>query len=167
MQLSGITLLKVQMNADLMTGDLKKKASGSQSFLLVGQPDVELIKIEKGNDKGGYKVKVNGFDYYDVKKGIVESGGTDKIAMWMLDTDYDGMSIEPKQVFFPMEGKNEGWDKLAKTLKAEIDQDLIEKYHGTESLPFEVKGGAFIAVKIVDDRGIESLKVIPIGGSNG
>jgi adenine-specific DNA-methyltransferase len=150
------------MNADLMTGDLKKKSSSSQSFWLIGQPDVELIKIEKGPDKGKSQIKVKGFDYYDVKKGIVESGGTDKIAMWMLDTDYDGMCIEPKQVFFPMEGKNEGWDKLAKTLKAEIDQDLIEKYRGIESLPFAPKENSSIAVKIVDDRGIECLKVISV-----
>jgi len=163
----GVVLLKVQMNPDLMTGDLKKKVSGSQSFWLVGQPDVELVQIEKGNDKGKYKVKVKGFDYYDIKQGIVESGNADRIAMWMLDTDYDGMCVEPKQVFFPMEGANEGWGKLAKTLKAEIDQDLIEKYRGTESLPFEVKDNTLIAVKIVDDRGIESLKVIPIGGTNG
>jgi adenine-specific DNA-methyltransferase len=39
----GVTLLKVQMNTDLMTADLKKKSSGSQSYWLVGQPDVELI----------------------------------------------------------------------------------------------------------------------------
>ena len=156
----GVTLLKIQMNPDLMTADLKKKSSGSQSFWLVGQPDVELIHIEKGK----YKVKVRGFDYYDIKKGVVDSGDSDRIAMWMLDTDYDGMCVEPKQVFFPMEGKNEGWDRLAKTLKAEIDQDLIEKYRGTESLPFEVKDNTLIAVKIVDDRGIESLKVIPITG---
>jgi adenine-specific DNA-methyltransferase len=159
----GVTLLKVQMNTDLMTADLKKKSSGSQSYWLVGQPDVELVKISKGEDKNKYKIIVKGFDYYDVKKGVVDSGGTNKIAMWMLDTDYDGMSIEPKQVFFPMEGKNEGWDKLAKTLKAEIDQDLIEKYHGVESLPFTIKDNTLIAVKIVDDRGIESLKVIPVG----
>ena len=62
-----------------------------------------------------------------------------------------------------MEGKNEGWDKLAKTLKAEINQDLIEKYHGVESLPFTVKDNTLIAVKIVDDRGIEILKVVSIG----
>jgi len=159
----GVTLLKVQMNTDLMTADLKKKSSGSQSFWLIGQPDVELVKIKKGSDNGKYKVKVKGFDYYDVRKGVVNSGGTDKIAMWMLDIDYDGMSIEPKQVFFPMEGKNEGWDRLAKTLRAEIDHDLIEKYRGTESLPFEVKENTLIAVKIVDDRGIESLKVISVG----
>jgi adenine-specific DNA-methyltransferase len=159
----GIALLKVQMNPDLMTADLKKKSAASQSFWLVGQPDVDLVKIEKGEDKGKYKVRVKGFDYYDVKAQRVISGGTDKIAMWMLDTDHDGMSVEPMQVFFPMEGRNEGWDKLAKVLKAEIDQDLIEKYHGVESLPFAVKENTLVAVKIVDDRGIESLKIIPVG----
>lgn len=159
----GLILLKAQMNTDLMTADLKKKSSGSQSFWLVGQPDVELIKIEKGEDKDKYQVKVSGFDYYDVKKGVVQSGDADKIVLWMLDTDYDGMSIEPRQVFFPMEGKNSGWEKLAKTLKAEIDHELIEKYHGVESLPFTVKENTLVAVKIVDDRGIESLKVIPVG----
>jgi adenine-specific DNA-methyltransferase len=159
----GVALLKALMNPDLMTADLKKKLSANQSFWLIGQPDVDLIKIEKGADKGKYKVKVKGFDYYDIKKGAVNSGNADQITMWMLDTDYDGMCVEPKQVFFPMEGLKDGWGKLAKTLKAEIDQDLIEKYRGTESLPFEVKPNTLIAIKIVDDRGIESLKVIAVG----
>ena len=157
----GVAILKAQMNTDLMTDDLKKKRSSSQSFWLIGQPDVELIK--DGRSKSRYKVRVNGFDYYDVKKGTVESGSASRIAMWMLDTDYDGMSIEPHQVFFPMGGQKDGWNKLARTLKAEIDPDLIEKYAGNESLWFEVQSNSRIAVKIIDDRGIESLKVIKVG----
>lgn len=157
----GVTLLKAQMNTDLMTEDLKKKRSSDQSFWLVGQPDVELIHDKRTKDK--YKVKVNGFDYYDVKKGTVESGSTSRIAMWMLDTDYDGMCIEPDMVFFPMGGKKDGWNKLAKTLKTEINMDLIDKYAGNESLWFTVQPDTAIAVKIIDDRGIESLKVIRIG----
>lgn len=156
----GVTVLKAQMNTDLMTEDLKKERSSDQSFWLVGQPDVELIR--DGRSKRKFKVKVNGFDYYDVKKGTVESGSTSRIAMWMLDTDYDGMCIEPKQVFFPMGGKKDGWNKLAKTLRAEIDPDLIEKYAGNESLWFMAEPNTRIAVKIIDDRGIESLKVIRI-----
>lgn len=157
----GVTLLKAQMNTDLMTDDLKKKRSSDQSFWLVGQPDVELIR--DGRSKTRCKVKVKGFDYYDVKKGTVESGSTSRIAMWMLDTDYDGMCIEPKQVFFPMGGAKDGWNKLAKTLRAEIDQEKIEQYAGCESLWFHVQPNSRIAVKIIDDRGIESLKVIRIG----
>lgn len=157
----GVTLLKAQMNADLMTDDLKKKRSSDQSFWLVGQPDVELIRDKRSKTR--YKVKVHGFDYYDVKKGIVESGGASRIAMWMLDTDYDGMCIEPKQVFFPMGGSKDGWNKLAKTLRAEIDLDLIEKYAGNESLWFTVQQNSLVAVKIIDDRGIESLKILRVG----
>ena len=159
----GITLLKVQMNADLLTDDLKKKRSSNDSFWLIGQPDVNVTKIKSGEDTGKYQVEVLGFDYYNTKTGAIESGSQEKIAMWMLDTDYDGRSLFPRQVFFPMAGEKEGWSKLARNLKAEIDEEKIEAYRGTVSLPF--KSGEYnrIAVKIIDDRGIESLKVVEVG----
>lgn len=156
----GMTFLKVQMNSDLLTDDLKKKRSGGDSFWLVGQPDVKLTAIKSGPDKGKYKVEVLGFDYYNTKTGTIESGGNERIAMWLIDTDYDGRSVFPRQVFFPMAGENEGWSRLTRNLKAEIDEDLIEAYRGTVSLPFERGKHNRIAVKIVDDRGIESLRVM-------
>lgn len=157
-ELAGMQFLKVQMNADLLTDDLKKKRADNESFWLIGQPDVE---VRRGKD-GKYIVEVHGFDYYNTKTGQLESGGKDKIALWMLDTDYDGRSLYPRQVFFPMAGENEGWAKLARNLKAEIDEELIEAYRGTVSLPFEPGEHQRIAVKIVDDRGIESLKVLEV-----
>ncbi len=158
----GVTLLKAQMNADLLTDDLKKKRSSNESFWLIGQPDVKLEKITDGEDAGKYKVEVLGFDYYNTITGNIDSGGTDKIAMWMLDTDYDGRSVYPQQVFFPMAAEDKGWARLAKNLKAEIDEELIEAYLGTVSLPFEAGDNRRIAVKIVDDRGIESLRIMDI-----
>ncbi|MCE8428853.1 MAG: hypothetical protein J5U19_10725 [Candidatus Methanoperedens sp.] len=121
---------------------------------------LERIKDEKGRDR--YRVEVLGFDYYNTKTGAIESGGTEKIAVWMLDTDYDGRSLFPQQVFFPMSGEKDGWSRLAKNLKAEIDEERIEAYRGTISLPFEGGRNGRIAVKIVDDRGIESLKIVEI-----
>jgi adenine-specific DNA-methyltransferase len=156
----GVALLKAQMNADLLTDDLKKKRASNESFWLIGQPDVRIERIAEG--EGKLRVKVAGFDYYNTKTGQVESGGEDRIAVWLLDTDYDGRSLYPRQVFFPMAGENEGWARLAKNLKAEIDEERIEAYRGTESLPFEPGEHKRIAVKIVDDRGIESLKVIEV-----
>ena len=44
----GVTLLKVQMNTDLLTDDLKKNRSSNESYWLMGQPDVELRQIKKG-----------------------------------------------------------------------------------------------------------------------
>jgi adenine-specific DNA-methyltransferase len=157
-----VTLLKAQMNADLLTEDLKKKRASNESFWLIGQPDIEIEKLTKGDHKGKYRVAVNGFDYYNTKTGDIESGGADKIAMWMLDTDYDGRSLFPRQVFFPMVGEGEGWAKLARNLKAEVDEQLIEAYRGTTSLPFEIGKHKVAAVKIIDARGIESLKVLEL-----
>ena len=44
--------------------------------------------------------------------------------------------------------------------RAELDETQLEKFHGTKSLPFEAGDNKKIAVKIIDDRGIESLKVM-------
>ena len=158
----GVTLLKAQMNADLLTEDLKRKRASNESFWLIGQPDVEIEKITDGEHAGRHRVSVQGFDYYNTKTGGVESGGREHIALWMLDPDYDGRSLFPRQVFFPMASARDGWSRLARNLKAEIDQDLIEAYRGTVSLPFELGEHGRAAVKIVDDRGIESLKIVEV-----
>ena len=158
----GMNLLKAQMNPDLLTDDLKKKRTSNESFWLIGQPDVSLQKIREGDHIGKWKVEVQGFDYYNTRTGNVESGGKDRIAVWSLDTDYDGRSLYPRQLFFPTAGADEGWAHLARNLKGEIDEELMEAYRGTVSLPFEAGEHDRIAVKIVDDRGIESLKVMEI-----
>ena len=152
------TILKVEINKDLLTEDLKKKRLNNNSFWLVGQPDVDL---EKTKDKK-YVITINGFDYYNTRTGEIESGGSAKIAMWMLDEDYDGRSVYPQQMFFPMAGEGGGWNKLAKTLQTQIDEELITRYRGTASIPFEVGPNKRAAVKIIDDRGIESLKIIKL-----
>lgn len=153
----GVTVLKVQMNTDLLTEDLKSNRASNESFWLMGQPDVALRKTPHG-----YEVEVRGFDYYNTQKGVIESGGKQKIAMWMLDTDYDGRSLYPKQVFFPMASGAEGWTRLARSLRAQIDEERIQAYESTISLPFEAGEYRRIAVKIIDDRGIESLKIMTL-----
>ena len=159
----GVAFLKAQMNADLLTGDLKKKRASNESFWLIGQPDVALECIADGEDEGRFRVSVLGFDYYNTKTGNVESGSADRIAIWMLDPDYDGRSLFARQVFFPMAGAKDGWAKLARSLKAEIDETRMAAYRGTVSLPFERGKHGRAAVKIVDDRGVESLKIVVLG----
>ena len=153
----GISFLQVKMNDDLMTEDLKRKVNTDESFWLVGQPDVELVRDKK---PGEYRVRVLGYDYFSVSRNELVSGDSDKIAMWGVDPNYNGMTFAPSQIFFPMEGKSGGWSKLTKTLKAEIDPAIIGQYSGTESLPFKAEEGKKIAVKIIDDRGIESMRIL-------
>jgi adenine-specific DNA-methyltransferase len=182
---TGMTFLAAKIDADVWTKDLKKKARTSPSVWLVGQPDIELRRVAPpfraasagatknaglkpgatpGPTPGGtlWQVEIHGFDYYNTSTGKIESGETKNIALWLLDTDYDGRSLYARQVFFPMADEDEGWAKLAKNLKAEIDPELIKAYRGTVSLPFEPGKYSRIAVKIVDDRGIESLKVVEV-----
>ncbi|MBI3289863.1 site-specific DNA-methyltransferase [Candidatus Microgenomates bacterium] len=152
---TGFIVLKTQMSVDLLTSDLRKQRSSNQSYWLIGQPDVELIKKEDET----YQVKVNGFDYYNPITGEIESGSDKQIAMWMLDTDYDEQSILPQQVFFPTGDSNRDWTKLAKALNGEVDEELLERFTGTISLPFTPGDNKKIAVKIIDNRGIESFVV--------
>ena len=158
----GTDILKAQMSADLLVGDLRKADPHADSFMLLGQPDVLLVDAGDGK----YRVKVLGFDYYDAKNGRIESGGHARIAMWMLDTDYDGRSLYPQQVFFPMSagggGRDNSWENLARALRDHIDPDTIALYAGTESLEFESGEHGRVAVKIIDDRGIELIRVLEV-----
>ncbi len=158
----GVTLLKAQMNVDLLTDDLKKKRASNESFWLIGQPDVTVENSSANTAEGEYCVSVHGFDYFNIETGNIESGNADKIAMWMLDTDYDGRSLFPRQVFFLTDRGAKDLDRLKRDLKAEIDPDLLKRYVGTRSLPFKAGQHRRAAVKIIDDRGIESLKILEL-----
>ena len=159
----GGRIVKAWMDTDLHVQDLKrhKRQDGDTAFWLMGRPDAELRQAE--GDTGEWEVEVRGFDYYNpLQKSAkrLETGGKEQIVMWMLDTDYDGRQLYPRQVFFPMGGKDGGWAKLGKNLRAELDAERMEKYQGTISLPFQLGEFRRAAVKIVDDRGIESLRVL-------
>ena len=151
-----IRYLKAEINKDILTGDLKKARSTNDSFWEVGQPDVKLKKTN-----GKYIVKVQGYDYYDIKTGKIKSGDDKKIAMWMLDEDYDGRSIYPQQIFF-VNGNESDLKKLGKHLHAHIDDDLFEQYMGTTSIPFELGKYEQVAVKIIGYDGVESMRVFRI-----
>ena len=147
----------VDASKDLMLYDLKRPNSeNSASFRMRGQPEIE---ITKSGDK--YVVRVLGFDYMDPESGEMISGDNGDIDMWMLDTDYDDRSLYPRQVFFPAAGGSmqELYLKMTTSLKAVIDEDLMEGYKSNTSLPFKAGEHGTIAVKIIDNAGRETLKV--------
>ena len=155
----GVELVRALIDADLLVTDLKGAQPGDDVFWLVGQPDVDLQQA--GNDI--WQIKVIGFDYYDHQSNQVIPRGVEEVALWSLDSNYDGKSLFPSQIFFPnARTDKEGWGSLAKTLGATIDEDLLEWYHGDISLPFEASSYRRAAVKIVDRRGVESMVVIPL-----
>ncbi len=68
----------------------------------------------------------------------------------------------PHQVFFPMADANGCWNRLKKTIRAVLEEDPLERFHGKMSLPFEAGDNKRVAVKIVGDRGIGSLNGLPL-----
>lgn len=156
--LGKVKVLIVRMNADLLMGeDLKKTGSGNL-FTVFGEPDLEL---RKSGDQ--WVVEVRGVDVYDPTSGDVRSNSIDEIALWMVDTDYDGESFFARNAYFL--GDNDPFKSLKSALKSDIDPNAWSTLYRAESVPFNTPSTGKIAVKVINDYGDEILKVLDVGGS--
>jgi adenine-specific DNA-methyltransferase len=149
---------------DVAMDELLKTQPGSQLFTVFSAPRVK--DPEKQKD-GRYVVEVEGMDVYDPVSNALYPTDKDRIAAWFMDSDYDGRTFCICQAFFPDKSK---WNKLARALgdKGVIDAEKFEALSGLKSLPFErpahIKSGEpwRIAVKVIDPRGNEGLRVLEI-----
>ncbi|MGB9186539.1 MAG: site-specific DNA-methyltransferase [Methylovirgula sp.] len=155
-KLGRVPILKARMNPDLhMGGELKTTGAGNL-FVIFGEPD---IKIEDAGD-GMIQVKVFGVDVFKPQTGEVISEGTEGIALWMLDTDYNEESFFVRHAYFL--GANDPYKALKTTLKAEVDQDAWESLYGDTSRPFPRPKSGRIAVKVINHLGDEVIKVFSV-----
>jgi adenine-specific DNA-methyltransferase len=153
-KLGKLRILPVRMNPDLAMGDeLLKKTGAGNLFTVFGEPD---LKISPTTD-GKLTVTVRGVDVFDPSTGEVRTGGTDDIACWFIDTDYDGQSFFVRHAYFL--GADEPYEKLKKALRAEIDEGEWLKLYSATSQPFELPKSGKIAVKVINHFGDEVLKV--------
>jgi adenine-specific DNA-methyltransferase len=155
-KLGRVPVLKARMNPDLHMGaDLKATGAGNL-FVIFGEPD---IKIEDAGD-GLIRVKVFGVDVFKPQTGEVISEGTDGIALWMLDTDYNEESFFVRHAYFL--GANDPYKALKTTLKAEIDQEAWDSLYSDTSRPFAKPASGRIAVKVINHLGDEVMKVFGV-----
>jgi adenine-specific DNA-methyltransferase len=153
---AGLQVHFANVAPDVLVGDLLKTTRESQIFTVFGQPDVRVDKQEDGT----YRVELSGVDIYDPLTGNVESKEGKEVAAWFLDTDYDGKTFHLCQAFFP--GAPDAWEKLQRALKAQIPPEVFEQMRGTVSFPFQPGEHQRIAVKVIDFRGNEVVRVIPL-----
>ena len=119
------------MNSDLAMGDVLLKKTGSANlFMVFGEPDVA---IEHTPD--GIVVEIRGVDVYNPTTGEIRSSGTSEIALWMIDTDYDGESFFVRHCYFT--GNNDPYARLKRALKADIDEAAWQSLYSTRSRPFD------------------------------
>lgn len=142
---------------DVLMGDLLKDTASSQIFTVAGLPRVALH--DEGD--GEYTVEMEGVDIYDPVSNTIQATRAEKVAAWFLDSDYDGKTFYVTQAFFP---DKDAWDKLAKALKSVIDEELFAAFSSTRSLPFRAGQHKRIAVKVIDPRGNEVMRVQYLDG---
>uniref|UniRef100_UPI00404897AB site-specific DNA-methyltransferase n=2 Tax=Yoonia sp. TaxID=2212373 RepID=UPI00404897AB len=155
-KLGRIKVLKARMNPDMhMAKDLKTTGAGNL-FVIFGEPDIRITEVGDGM----VTVQVYGVDVFKPQTGEVQSEGTEGIALWMLDTDYNEESFFVRHAYFL--GANDPYKALKTTLKAEIDEEAWDSLYSDTSRPFAKPKSGRIAVKVINHLGDEVMKVFAV-----
>lgn len=139
---------------------LLKEQPGNQLFTVFGQP---RTSVSGPDGDGNYTVTMEGVDIYNPVDNSITPTGADKVAAWFIDGDYDGWTFCITQAFFP---DASAWDKLSRALNGPggvIDEERFAALSGTVSLPFPAGKNRTVAVKVIDPRGNEVMKVHKLG----
>jgi adenine-specific DNA-methyltransferase len=159
MNLGRLTVMKARMNEDLHMAEHLKKTGAGNLFVVFGEPDMD---VEPAGD-GMFTVRIKGVDIFDPTTGEVRSSAdpAEDIACWFLDSDYDGDSFFVRHAYFL---GRDPYERLKKTLKAEIDEAAWETLNSTISRPFPAPKSGRIAVKVINHYGDEVMKVFRVAG---
>jgi adenine-specific DNA-methyltransferase len=157
-----VPVLLVRMNNDLLMGEELKKTGAGNLFTVFGEPDIDIRRTAADPDGGADQIVVEilGVDVYDPTTGEVRSNDTDLIALWMIDTNYNGESFFVRHCYFT--GGNDPYARLKKALKADIDEDAWASLYRTTSRPFAAPESGKIAVKVINDYGDEVMQVFTV-----
>lgn len=151
----------ITVTPDVAMSDLLKTSRASEIFSVTGLPDAHIYATGKSNDDGAklYAVELRGLDIFNPATMEQEAIEGQNMPAWMLDSDYNGMSFCATQVFFP---KTSAWDNLQKSLKAEFDPSVWDHLAGTVSEPFAAGPKRRVALKVIDERGNELMRVLEV-----
>ncbi len=151
-----LTIHFANVNPDVLVGDLLKTSRASQLFTVFGSPDV---KLERHKD-GSLIVHLLGVDVYNPNTGDLQQSRGQDVAAWFIDQDYDGHTFCVSQAFFPAD--SDAWEKLEHALKGKLNTERFESLVGEISLPFSPGRNRRIAVKVIDMRGNETIRVLQL-----
>jgi adenine-specific DNA-methyltransferase len=155
-RLGPLPVLRARMNPDLHMADELKNTGAGNLFVVFGEPDVEVRTV----DGDQIEVEIRGVDVFDPQTGEVRSGGTDDIAAWFIDTDYDEESFFVRHAYFL--GAHDPYKALKTTLKAEIDEEAWATLYRATSRPFPKPSTGRFAVKVINHVGDEVMKVFQV-----
>jgi adenine-specific DNA-methyltransferase len=152
-----LQVLATRINPDLAMGnELLKKTGTGNLFMVFGEPD---IKVHSTKDKS-LSVEILGLDIYDPTTSEIRSSSLDDIACWFIDTNYNEESFFVRHAYFL--GADKPYDKLVKSLRSDINSEVLESIYSSTSRPFEKPKTGKIAIKVINHYGDEVLKVFNI-----
>lgn len=162
---------KVRMSDDLLQDGLTKKDKKAGSFIIIGEPDIDLVK----DSEKSCHVEVKGMDMYDPIHDDVKARSTSDIAYWEMDDDYKGGLFKVRSIHFCGGKKDEfkAWKKgltnVAKdvarkkaenTLRLKFNDEVWDTLYDNRSEPIKYEQGKRIAVRVVSQFGEEATKIL-------
>lgn len=168
---AGFQVSKVRMGDDLLQDGLLKNDKKAASFIIIGEPDIALVKDEDNK----CHIEIRGLDMYDPIKNMVKERSVADIAYWEMDTDYSGNRFQVKSIHFCGGNKDEfnAWKKslnglkprstkkgIEQTLRMEFCDEVWDSLYDFRSEPMDYVEGRKVAVRVVSQFGEESTKVI-------
>jgi adenine-specific DNA-methyltransferase len=164
-------VVKVRMNDDLLQDGLLKKDKTAGSFIIIGEPDIRLVR----DDDDNCHVEIQGMDMYDPIQDRVTERNVADIAYWELDDRYSGTEFVVRSIHFCGGDKKEfnAWKKglesvapkqtkrnVERTLRMEFPEEVWDTLYDFRSAPIKYEKDRKLAVRVVSQFGEESTKVI-------
>ena len=153
--MGSVQIIRAEANKDLTIPGLKNSPDDN-SFVVVGEPDVELRKTTSGQ----LELEVRGVDTYDPKINTVRAGEVRDIHCIMTDTDFDGLSFRVRRINFPNQTKDKQLERMKRDLQQHIDDGKWNRLLTAVTIPFDPPESGKIAVKVIDKAGMETMRVL-------
>ena len=170
-------VVKVRMNDDLLQEGLTNKDKAAGSFIIIGEPDIQLVK---DNEKSCH-IEIRGMDMYDPIQDRVTERNVADIAYWEMDDKYNGREFNVRSIHFCGGDKKEfnEWKKgllkvapkcpkggktvreaISHQLRMTFPDEVWEALYGHCSAPIKYEKGKKIAVRVVSQFGEECTEVL-------
>ena len=152
-----MTILQVAANRDLQLPWLKEDKTDS-AFTIVSEPEIRIHRQPNGQ----VKLEVTGLNSFNPSLGIVEAASLRQVMGIMVDTEYDTESFRARLINVKQVKRNQRTlNNLRAAFNREIDQEKWQQMLTTTTIPFDLPGpGVKIAVKVIDQTGMEHMTVI-------
>ena len=155
--LGSLTVLQVAANKDLQLPWLKEDASDN-AFIIVSEPEVKLHR----QDNGQVCLEVVGINAFNPARGIVEARSARTIMGIMVDTWYDTESFRARLINIKEVNRNQRTLRnMLAAFSRDIDREKWDQMLTNTTIPFDLpEEGVKIAVKVIDQTGMEHMTVI-------